>query len=164
MEHYKICKYKLDDNYQSEWTSIWDFRDSIFNLGKIPQEYKHIEDSYLLCARNFLKSCSGPLNVVEIEDTRGEEADMNFSLKILMLDNRQIDLNLLRCSVMLDEALDLLRYSLREILWLKIVDEHGSYICFGHDYYWLVGANACDIDRILGNSGLYAYKHDDPWV
>ena len=168
MKHYKVCKYDYENkNYQNEWSSIWDILD-VDDLGKvIPGAYLDVEKKYLNFAVGFFNSFGiKDIFISDIEDNRTPETenDLRF-LDYGLLGSLNSDVPSLEGgSVSFMDAIYIMQLSLRGVLWAKFVHSSGSYIAFGHDYYWLVGVlGEFNIKDLAVENGLFVYECSDPW-
>lgn len=166
MKHYKVGKYDYSDSsYKNDWTSIWDFIDPDTAEGKLSEDYRKSEKRYIDFAMSFLTGFdSSKLSLSEVEDNRKaftkelltKVGEKDLDINALDLKGKNID----SCSIS-----NILKLSLRNVVWFKVLHDEGFYLAFGNDYYWLIGApENVDIDRLATASGLYAYETRDPWL
>jgi hypothetical protein len=166
MRHYKVCKYNLNGDYKNDWTCISDFNLEITKSRSIPDEYLSVELRYLNFAESFLGLFTGSFLVDIVEDhrkfseMRERDALYGMGLPSLRPDTSGFYEGKL---IGLDDALLLLQYSLRGIIWVRLCCKNGSYIAVGHDYYWLIGLDGVDFGPVARSTDLYVYEHNDPW-
>jgi hypothetical protein len=159
MPAYRITKYDPAFRNESgsyardEWTSVSDigrsYRGSKFTL----EEYRLMEDAYLLAVRAVM-ACAG---VTDATVSGLEMSDRNRSKAYCQLPT------LCEGQTVSDEALDwVVRLALREELWCRLSGDSGFYVHFGYDYYMYAGFTGPAPLAFAPPPGLFLEAHVSP--
>lgn len=122
---------------RDDWTSVSDIGSVHAGKQVTVQDYKLIEDAYILAVTTLMESLGIEcLQLVDYE-SHGNRADLPDSLTN---ESRSYAIQFSVENVLQGSDLkNLLRSVLREQCWCKLQGKHGFYVHFGYDFYMYVG-------------------------
>jgi hypothetical protein len=126
---------------KDEWTSATDIGRSFGGRAVAVSDYIRVENSYVRAVQIFLE-WSG-LRHLTVADLQINEIDGNsFPLELAQETIERARSPANDAEVSGDELDWLVRLSLREAIWCRLIGTSGFYVHFGYDYYMYIGAEA----------------------
>lgn len=142
---------------------VSDIRESFGGQVLTLEEYRKVENAYVLSALRFLKEAG----LVSLKVTSLEKQNLPRVQRWLLADI-PIDPSLVEegMSASGEELANICRLVLREAIWCRLESEPGFYIHFGWDYYMYVGSPVPSEESVLygREQGLFIEVMQSPYL
>ncbi len=144
-----------------EFTSISDIGKTYDNHQLTPQLYILNEDSYVNCVRNFMTAAGiKRMWISDLEDKR-RLGKCNIDVERLRPTNVMVIYDGMSVE---EENIDkIVRLNLRELIWCKLIDDNGSYVHFGYDFYMYIRDNSNSLNLAIPPQGIFYEEIASPY-
>ncbi|WP_165224334.1 hypothetical protein [Aquisphaera insulae] len=146
----------------NEFTSASDVGKKIGDINVSVEIYLFSDDAYVLCVRRLLEASRvSSLRILQLEDKRGTTLLDSEIEKLRPASLGPVYEGMVVSGTNLDKVV---RMTLRELIWCKLIGDNGVYVNFGYDYYMYIGSN---IDMIsLGEppQGMFYEEMESPYA